>query len=684
MIRKTLLLALTAMTICPVWAQTDDGLQDTLQRVTVFAAREKPRNTTQTGLTRLDAKTLKTSAVVFGAPDVIKSLQLLPGVAAGNELMSGMFVHGGDGTDNLFLLDGVPIYNISHFGGIFSSFNTDVINSIDFYKSGFPARYGGRASSVVDVTTNPGDNSDFHGTVSLGIADGRLQLEGPIVKGKTSFNVSYRRSWLDMLTSIGLAIANRNSDAKIDAYSFMQDLNAGITHVFDDNNRLRANFFFGNDKLKAGMKEDKKMSMAMDVKWGNLLGSVIWDRRYSRNLSSSLTAYYSQNTSDIGYDVTLDAMGGAAFKDDVISGVKDAGLKYDFSWYPAESHHIRLGADGKFKHYGYEGFAADGNKESNTLKYKGMEGAFYIEDEMFLLSSLTLNAGLRYALIGAGSRLYHSLEPRAALKWRISNRADIKASYTRMSQSEHLVASNYIDLPTNCWMPSTPDIRPVLSDQVAGGVYTHPFEGASVNVEGWYKTMKHLLTYAGTNSLFPPVVDWESSFVEGEGKSYGMEAEISWANSFLSLTAYYTLSWSLRKFVDMYPDWYSDRNDNRHKINLIGSVSLGRGFEINANWAWHSGNKVTFPSNVLADGTVLYDRPFNSSLPVYHRLDLGASYKHILRNGSEFSTILSIYNAYNRKNAYFAYLSPDGKGSYKGTAYSVIPIIPTLSISYKF
>lgn len=655
-------------------------MRDTLEKATILANQSDTRkhNTTQTGLIRLDSKFLKSSAAVFGAPDIIKSLQLLPGVAAGNELMSGMYVHGGDGTDNLFLLDGVPIYNISHFGGIFSNFNTDVVNSLDFYKSGFPARYGGRASSVVDVSTKEGDQQRFHGSISLGIADGRVQLEGPIVKGKTSFNFGYRRSWLDLITDIGLLIANRHSDNTIDAYSFMQDLNAGITHNFSGRSKLRANLYWGNDKLKAGLTSGESVSLALNTKWGNMLASATWDYRFSKNLSSTLTGYYSKSDSDIGYDVKLSQYGMA---DDIISYIKDLGLKYDLSWFPHEKHHIRFGTQVKHKWYDFKGFQT--GSSSNSRTEAGNEVALYAEDEMFLLSSLTLNAGVRYSFIATGSRSWHSVEPRAALKWRFATNYDIRASYTRMSQNEHLIASSYIDLPTNCWMPSSGDIHPVISDQVAGGIYMKPVQNLRLNLEGWYKTMDHLLSYKGTNSLFPPVANWEGNFSEGKGKSYGMEAEIGWDAENFTVTAYYTLSWTLRLFNDLYPGWFYDRNDNRHKITLLGTYRIGR-FEFTANWTWHPGNRITLPSNILDDGTLLYESPFNSTLPIYHRLDLGINYKKTFRNNSHFTVNLSVYNAYNRKNAYFAYITQSSDGKAEGTAYSVIPIIPTLSLAYDF
>ena len=269
-------------------------MDDTLSTVTVTAVKEKPRNTTQTGLVRLDTDMLKRGASSFGTPDIIKTLLNLPGVSAGNELMGGMYVHGGDGTDNLYLLDGVPLYNISHFGGIFSSFNTDVTDGLDFYKSGFPARYGTKLSSVVDVTTRPGDMNEFHGSASLGLIDGRLNIEGPIVKGRTSFNLAYRRSWMDMMIWLAMKLAGEDGSRK--AAYFMHDLNAGITHDFGKDNRLRVNFYRGSDDLDLGLKPADS-SLDLTVKWGNLCTSVSWDKKLSLKTRSSLMGYFSQSRS---------------------------------------------------------------------------------------------------------------------------------------------------------------------------------------------------------------------------------------------------------------------------------------------------------------------------------------------------------------------------------------------------
>ena len=686
------------------------SLQDSLEASRITAVREKMRNTTQTGLMRLDAKELKSGVSVFGSPDVIKKLQLLPGVAAGNELMSGLYVHGGDGNDNLFLLDGIPLYNISHFGGLFSSFNTDVIDNLDFYKSGFPARYGSRLSSVVDVETREGDMQRYHGSFSLGLIDGRLQLEGPIVKGKTSFNLGLRRSWMDLVTTPAIWYANRRNgaDETVDGGYSMSDFNARLTHRFAPGNTLNLCFYTGLDNLHAGLTEKVYESghngenlMKFGVKWGSLTASVSHQYEFSKKLKAKNVLYYSQSTSNTGYEFSFWTWAdgdSVTSMDDTNKGyVKEVGLKSDWDWYPDPFHHVRYGLS-VLEHWYHSSRSfissspgTDGQssilEDSDALGYRSFEPAIYAEDEIFLRYNLTLNLGVRYALFKTGKKVYHSPEPRVALKWMLSNTLSAKLSYTRMSQFAHLVAALYMDLPSNSWMPSTDSARPMLSDQVAGGLYFTPHKHVKINLEGWYKTMNHLLVYNGSNTFTPPLTEWEKSFAEGKGKSYGLEWESTYDNGKVALSAYYTLSWSLRRFDALYGDWFPDRNDNRHKINLVASWHFAKNWNVFANWNYHSGNRITLPSHFIEkDGsrTYIYDAPYNTQLPAYHRLDVGLDWAKTFGNGHNLSINLSVYNAYNHLNASLAFLESHEDGTFSGMAYGLIPIIPTISATYKF
>ena len=690
-------------------------LRDTLDASRVSAIREKLQNTTQTGLVHIESKDLNSGVAVFGTPDVIKKLQMLPGVAAGNELMSGLFVHGGDGNDNLFLLDGVPLYNISHFGGLFSSFNTDIIDNLDFYKSGFPARYGGRMSSVVDVETREGNMEKYYGSLSLGLIDGRVQLEGPLVKGKTSFNLGLRRSWMELVTIPAVRYANRRNgeDETVDGSYAMWDINARITHRFAPGNELNACFYTGADKLRAtleqmrhftgedGLRHDSPTRMEIDVKWGSLTGSLSHQYRFSKKLRRKTTLYYSQSTSDTGYRFGIHDWNGAvetltSMDDNDVSFVREAGLSSNWDWYPNHSHHVRYGFSAQY-HWYHSGraFSSSTLQGGETVReaaddesqgYRSFEPALYMEDEFFIRYNLTLNAGIRLAFFSTPGRTWTSPEPRIAFKWLINNHISAKMSYTRMSQFAHLVAAVYMDLPSNSWMPSTAKARPMASDQLSGGIYTTwgPFK---FNLEGWYKTMDHILAYNGSNTFVPPITEWEKSFTEGRGRSWGMELEATYGKGPLELTAYYTLSWSQRRFEALYGGWFPDRNDNRHKVNLVASWHIGKRWSLFANWNFHSGNRITFPSHyIVVNGNrrYLYDAPYNTALPAYHRLDLGADFLTEFRSGRSLKVNLSIYNAYNHLNASLAFLRTGKDGTFSGMAYGLVPVIPTFSVTYKF
>ncbi|MBO4447482.1 MAG: TonB-dependent receptor plug domain-containing protein, partial [Bacteroidales bacterium] len=551
------LLLLTAILFCtvPVAAQEAE-LRDSLKEVLVTAVREKMRNTTQTGLMRFEGKQLRSGVAVFGTPDIIKKLQMLPGVAAGNELMSGLYVHGGDGTDNLFLLDGIPLYNISHFGGLFSSFNTDIVDNLDFYKSGFPARYGGRLSSVVDVETREGSFEKYHGSVSIGMIDGRLQFEGPIVKNKTSFNLALRRTWMDVVTLPAIAYANLKygGDQVVGGGYAMWDANARLTHKFSEDNVLNACFYMGQDNLHFSLKQKEDgvdgNSLKMGVKWGSLTASVSHNYKYSNKLRSRHVLYYSRSNSDTGYDFLLGTAGSdgsaTSMTDSDVSGVQELGARSDWDWFPNSWNHVRYGLSLQYHWYdsgrkflttmvsgGEELSRSEGDE---SLGYRAFEPAIYIEDEIFIRHNLSANLGLRYALFQTGRKVWHSPEPRVALKWMPHPIVSAKVSYTRMSQFAHLVSAMYIDLPSNCWMPSTEEVRPMMSDQVAGGIYLTPYKDVKLNVEGWYKTMDYILTYNGGNSFVPPITGWEKTFSEGRGRSWGMEVEATYDNGKLAFS----------------------------------------------------------------------------------------------------------------------------------------------------
>lgn len=745
MVNKNILFVLAAALICGVAKGQELQQYDTLARSVVTAERDIiSTSSTQTGLTKLDAKKFNRGFALFSTPDIIKTLQTLPGVSSGTELMSGLYVHGGIGSDNLYLLDGVPLYQISHFAGLFSSFNTDMTRQVDFYKSGFPARYGGRMSSVVDVTTREGDFYKYHGVVGIGLIDGRLQFEGPIVKGKTSFNFGLRRSWLDVITVPAFAYVNHKQNSELHdnmsndpsivtdkyngRYAFW-DANARLTHIFSQRSRLSLNFYMGRDVLPINYRTDTKdkfdsakydwADMEVKIKWGNIIGSAVWDYQIKDNMTLRVNGYYTgyegltyaavdQGNSDgenseHGYNRQVN-----------VSGINDGGLRADFEWSPAPAHHIRAGVAAAAHWFTPErsakvmmeatGMETTEINEKEDGHYFAAEPSLYAEDEMALLPWLNVNVGLRYAAWKSGAKTYHKVEPRASMRFTLSPSVNIKASYTDMNQFNHLVSSVYLDLPGNLWMPSTEMVKPMHSRQFAGGVYTSLPHNVYMNLEGWYKTMDHIVEYVGANAIFPPIDKWENEFTAGIGKSYGAEFEIGWRDAKTDISAAYTLSWSKRKFDDIYSFWYPDRLDNRHKITLMASRRLTKRLEMYLGWNYHTGNRVTVASqhlNLGGGGEAgdiygynlydIYDSPNNLQLPAYHRLDLGFNFHKTTRRGNESVWNLSFYNAYCRLNPIMGEISSgnfeDVSATLKkrqGTAYGIIPIIPSFSYTYKF
>lgn len=688
--------------------------RDSIVEATVTADKYSRQARSQTGHKRLEKLDFMYGNVIFSSPDLIKTIQKLPGVNSGTELLSGLYVHGGEGSDNLFLLDGVPMYQVSHLGGLFSSFNTDIVDHLDFYKSGFPARYGGRMSSVVDVSTRNGDFNEYHGTFMLGLIDGRLQFEGPIVKGKTSFSIAARRSWLDAVIIPAIWYANKTGEegeTTGGSYAFY-DLNASVAHRFADDNILSLKFYHGRDRLKlsldtetmetspeSGSTEATPLTQMLhtNIAWGNTLASLNWTRRILDDMGMKAVVYYSGSNADVGYYLynksTEEGTETTASMDESNhSVIHDIGLTSDFSWSPHKSHNFKFGAAWQFHIYNpsrHSVLQSDSVTDESGIQrhYSGHELSLYAEDEMTFMDWLSLNLGLRYAMFGVPGKVWNRLEPRVALNIRCASWMDFRLSYSEMNQFSHLVSTTYLDIPTNCWLPSTDKIAPMLSRQAAGGIYCRLPHNFRLNIEGWYKTMDNLLEYSGSNALFPPLDTWETSFNKGKGRSYGVETEFGWSSDKLFFSAYYTLSWSQRKFDAIWTGWYPHRFDNRHKLTLEGRWEISRATSVYASWNYNSGGWMTVPTHIYNPGEVfdrVYTSPNNVNLPDYHRLDLGANFRRTTKRGNEVIWNIGIYNAYCRKNVVFVAVEERDDKSLYGTGRAIFPIIPSFSYTLRF
>lgn len=693
-----------------------------LDEVLVVGDLNSPINTTQTGKVSFNAHDLRTEYALFSSPDVIKTLQSLPGVASGTEMLSGLYVHGGNNDENLFLLDGTPLYQVSHLGGLFSAFNTDIIKNIDFYKSGFPARYGGRLSSVVDVRTNDGDLKEYHGTFSMGLLDGRIQYEGPIIKNRTSFNIAMRRSWLEAFSAPAFYFRNKsNSDDKITGKYAFHDINAKLTHYFSDISKVYISFYTGNDMLKINNKQifndytedsDEELYRTnFNLQWGNATTAIHWNYRLSPKLFVNITGVYSRSRSSFDYKKEEQFLNeGEVMRLTSVerynrSIIDDAGYRLEFDYRPGASQHIRMGSNYLFhafhpqsrilNEYSGNEMQVDTLRNSSYHFYRGHEFTLFAEDDIALGREWRLNIGIHYTMFKVTDKTYHDVEPRAAIRYLLNEHTALKLSYTEMSQFMHLLSSTYLNFPTDYWVPSTSNIHPMRSRQFAAGLYMRLPYQVNLSVEGFYKTMNHILEYDGKNQLAPSVENWEADVKRGKGRAYGVELALSRHVLKTSMNFSYTLSWSKRKFDDIYLGWYANKFDNRHKINISVRHQLTQQIEAYAAWNYHSGNKITVPSQYIESpalpgingkkpGQWVYEEPNNATLPAYHRLDLGVNFRKVTKRGFERIWNISIYNAYCRMNVLYAKVDDLSAGKFTSKATGVFPIIPSFSYTLKF
>jgi hypothetical protein len=694
-----------------------------LEEIVVTADLNSPLNTTQTGKVSLTAADFRKGYSLLSSPDLVKTLQGLGGVAAGTELVSGLYVHGGGNDENLVLLDGTPLYQVNHLGGLFSAFNTDVVKNIDFYKSGFPARYGGRLSSVLDVRTADGNMKQFHGSFSIGLLDGRLMLEGPLQRDRTSFLLSMRRSWLDLITTPIIAIANAQSKNETTRFVYnFHDLNAKLTHIFSDRSRADLSFYSGRDLLRT---KDVGADLLYDgfwdvynthfkMLWGNTTASAHWKYQFAPQLFSNVTLVYTNNRANYDY-IDEETFKDSDNKVETFSHLQrrnhstidDAGYRIEMDYRPSSAHHIRFGSDYLLHLFRPQTISnkdclgtdvvSDTTTHQSSTFYRGHEFSLYAEDDIALTRRLRANVGLHYTLFRVGHTNYNALEPRAALSWHATDRLTYKASYTEMSQFMHQLSSSYLNLPTDNWVPTTQNVRPMHARQYAVGAYIDLTRRLRMSVEGYYKTMRRLIEFSNSNSFVPSIEAWEDNVVSGKGRAYGAEMELAYRGRRTTFEAAYTLSWSERYFPDLCQHWYSDKFDNRHKLNLNFARQLSEHVDFNAAWSFHSGNRMTLPTQYadfpLIPGTTLhaaniyqdwiYEQPNNMKLPAYHRLDLGANFHHTTRRGFDRIWNLSVYNAYCHRNAFYAKLRLDNN-RYRCRVYSLMPIIPSCSYTLKF
>ena len=602
-----------------------------LKEVVILGQKDAVHQRTQMSSIDLPIQTIKSLPAFLGEPDIMKAIQLLPGIQGGNEGTTGLYVRGGSPDQNLILLDGVPVYNASHLFGFFSVFNTDAIRNVEVIKGGFPARYGGRLSSVIDINMKEGDKNKIHGEGGIGLIASRLTLEGPIKKGKSSFMISGRRTYFDVLSQPFLDKNNK-------AGYYFYDLNGKVNFELGKKDHLYISGYLGSDKFYFNNKSNdagSQSSTSASLNWGNITAVGRWNHEFSPRLFGNLTTYYSQ------YQFLINAQNSSKsngitddFKLKYTSGIYDKAVKYDLDFIPSPNHYIKVGV-GLIDHLYTPGVQStkisSGTSKSDTTvgakSITGLETDSYIEDDIKISPRVKANMGLHWAGFNVRSKFYNSLQPRLAVRYLLTDQLSAKASFVQMNQYVNLLTNSSIGLPTDLWVPSTDKVAPQHSRQGAVGMaYTHS-SGVEVTLEAYYKTMEHLIEYKEGSSFFNSTTDWEDKIESGRGKSYGSELFVQKKKGKFTGMLGYTLSWTTRTFANLnngqtYPYKYDRRND----LKMAGVYSVSDKIELSAEWVYGTGNAITLPigayQGINGESIEIFGSRNGYRMPAYHRGDV--------------------------------------------------------------
>ncbi|WP_373252422.1 TonB-dependent receptor domain-containing protein [Bacteroides thetaiotaomicron] len=706
-----------------------------LQEVVIVSNKSEAGNlATQMGAIEIPTTQIKSTPSVLGEADVMKTIQLMPGVQAGVDGSAGLYVRGGSPDQNLILLDGVPVYNVDHLFGFFSVFTPEAVKKVTFFKSSFPARFSGRLSSVIDVRTNDGDMQKFHGMLSIGLLTSKINLEGPIIKGKTSFNLSARRSYLDLLAKPFMPKNDKSS-------YYFYDINAKINHKFSDRSRLFLSAYNGKDHFGNKITEYSGYENKSKMDWGNTIISARWNFIFNNKLFSNTTVAfnkyrfyadtytYSQHT-----DITTHQATTNKYSADYRSGIQDWSYKMDFDYHPTPAHRIKFGAE-----YLYHSFRPEvmtskisertDNKLPNDTIYHGInnrlvyahEASAYIEDNFRINPHLRVNLGLNFSLFHVQQKSYFSVQPRVSARYQLTKDVSLKASYTKMNQYVHLLTSTPISMPMDLWVPVTKRIKPMQSHQYSLGNYYTGIKGWEFSVEGYYKDMRNVLEYKEGISIFGASAGWENKVEMGRGRSMGIEFMAQKTIGKTTGWVSYTLAKSDRKFAkgsinngERFPYKY----DRRHNINLTINHKFSDRIDVGASWVFYTGGTSTIPEEqtaVIRPGNVSYfiggyitggygnyvDGSYNNydntyvvessyvehrnnyRLPSSHRLNIGINFNKKTKHGMRTWNI-SLYNVYNAMNPAWVYRRTNKEGQSVIRKFTLLPLIPSFTYTYKF
>ncbi len=696
----------------------------------VVTGEAKKHETTEMSTINLSMNKVKSLPVLLGEIDIIKTAQLMPGIQSGSEGASGLYVRGGGPDQNLILLDGVPIYNANHLFGFFSVFNADAINSVKIIKGGFPAHYGGRLSSVVDIRMNEGNMNKYHGEGSVGIISSKFMLSGPILKGKTSFMISARRTYIDILARPLInAVNNQSSNYKTKTGYFFYDINGKINHTINKKNHLYFSAYTGkdkfyiNDEYKFYDYDSTKYRYNTNngkMQWGNQIFALRWNHQYGPKLISNVTLHYSQYKFLTGFEDKEYYEGKEKspliFNSfEYLSGIQDWGGKLDYYYYPNPKHKILFGI-GETYHTFSPGIATtvfqNGNTKSDSTfgstKTYSHEFYGYFEDNFMVTKRLSVNYGLHFSNLLVNNKYRANLQPRIAGNFILDENSSIKLSYSAMTQYLHLLSNTSIGLPTDFWVPATDKTPPQLGHQVAIGYTRDLGKGYNISTEAYYKTMKNIIAYKEGASFLSVGKDWQKIIEVGKGWSYG--AELLFEKKLGKITGWigYTLSWTWRQFDNInFGEPYHYKYDRRHDISLALTYDINDHIDLGLVWVYGTGNAITLPIQQYqqfiepstnnngygqyygwSPSVQYYDKKNDYRMPAYHRLDIGVNI-HKKKKWGEATWSFGLYNAYNRQNPFYlqyGYLNNDHSPNPTKVLkqISLFPVIPSISYAFKF
>lgn len=669
---------------------------ESLEEVVVSAEAANANVTkTEMSVAKLSPKEVEAVPVIFGEKDIIKMVQLLPGVKTSGEGGSGFSVRGGGLDQNLILLDEAPVYNASHLLGFFSVFNSDAIKDVTLYKGGMPAEYGGRASSVMDVVMKDGNSKRFGASGGIGLISSKLTLEAPIVKDKGSFIISGRRTYADVFLKLSSNEDLRNTTL------YFYDLNMKANYQITDKDRVYLSGYFGRDNF--GFGND------FGFNWGNATGTLRWNHIFNDRLFGNTSLIYS----DYDYEFSI---GASEEQFGLSSGINDLNLKQDFTYFMNKDNTMSFGAN-VIRHEFVPGEISSGDESNfsadNIERQFALEGAAYVQNEQKVGQRWSFIYGLRYSVFdytGPGTayeiedgevtstqtyddwetiQLYHGLEPRVSVKYLLNEVSSLKVAYNRNYQYMHLLSNSTSGSPTDRWVPSSNNVKPQIADQVAAGYFRNFADNMyEFSAEVYYKDMQNLIDYKpGAELIFNSSI--ETELVYGDGKAYGLELLLKKTQGKFTGWLSYTLSRSLREFDDIDDGKvFPSRQDRIHDLSVTAIYNFHPKWTASANFVFYTGDAVSFPSGRYeVDGVQVpyYTERNGYRFPNYHRMDLGVTWMVKKTKRFESSWNFSVYNVYGRENPYIInFEENEDTGQVEAVQFSLFKAIPSVSYNFRF